>query len=169
MTEIRLPPIDTLLDALARCLDRRIAALDGPPVVIGVHSGGVQVRDWLLPRLSAPVGELGALDISWFRDDYDRRGLPPAPKPSRLPVALDDRDVVLVDDVLHTGRTVRAALDALFELGRPRRVLLAVLVDRGGRELPIAADCAGARLALPPELRIELDPGPPGRLQLLAA
>lgn len=124
-------------------------------VLVGIHSRGVP----LAHRIGAVVADLeahvpvGEIDIALYRDDLDRR---PRTKvgPTSVPGGIDDRDVVLVDDVLYTGRTVRAALDALADLGRPRRVELAVLVDRGHRELPIRADYVGKNLPTSAEQRV---------------
>ena len=116
-------------------------------VVVGIHTRGVPLAERLAAALAeaeAPV-PVGELDISLYRNDLDRR---PTTRvgTTRMPNGIDDRVIVLVDDVLFTGRTVRAALDALHDLGRPRRVELAVLVDRGHRELPIRADYVGKNL-----------------------
>ncbi|HSQ38407.1 MAG TPA: bifunctional pyr operon transcriptional regulator/uracil phosphoribosyltransferase PyrR [Acidimicrobiia bacterium] len=116
-------------------------------VVVGIHTRGVPLAERLavaLAEAEAPV-PVGELDITLYRDDLDGR---PTTRvgTTRMPSSIDDRVVVLVDDVLFTGRTVRAALDALADLGRPRRVELAVLVDRGHRELPIRADYVGKNL-----------------------
>jgi pyrimidine operon attenuation protein/uracil phosphoribosyltransferase len=124
-------------------------------VLVGIHSRGVP----LAHRIGTVVADLeahvpvGEIDIALYRDDLDRR---PRTKvgPTSVPGGIDDRDVVLVDDVLYTGRTVRAALDALADLGRPRRVELAVLVDRGHRELPIRADYVGKNLPTSAEQRV---------------
>ena len=99
---------------------------------------------------------LGQLDIAFYRDDFSRIGLNPRVQPSELPFDVDGRHLVLIDDVLYTGRTVRAALNELFDYGRPASVLLAVLVDRGGRELPIEAHVAGSRLELPAGQQLQL-------------
>ncbi|HET9122697.1 MAG TPA: bifunctional pyr operon transcriptional regulator/uracil phosphoribosyltransferase PyrR, partial [Acidiferrobacteraceae bacterium] len=100
--------------------------------------------------------EMGSLDISFYRDDFTQVGMHPEVKASHLPVPLDGRHVILVDDVLHTGRTIRAALNELFDYGRPASVILAVLVDRDGRELPIQADVRGRHISLPPGQHIKL-------------
>jgi pyrimidine operon attenuation protein/uracil phosphoribosyltransferase len=119
---------------------------DGPVVVVGVQRRGVQLADRLVPMmeqgLDRPVRR-GVLDITLYRDDLQAIGQRPVVHETRLPPDLDGATVVIVDDVLFTGRTVRAALDEIADFGRPRRILLAVLVDRGGRELPIAADVTG--------------------------
>lgn len=115
--------------------------------MIGIHTGGVWVARRLheLMQLPAPLGQL---NITFYRDDFSRIGLHPRVQPSSLPFAVDDQEIVLVDDVLHTGRTIRAALNEIFDFGRPARVLLAVLVERSGRELPISADVIGKRISL---------------------
>ncbi len=125
------------------------------PLMVGIHSGGVWIAEALhaLLRLDSP---LGTLDISFYRDDFTRIGVNPQVKPSRLPVPVDDRHIVLVDDVLYTGRTIRAALNEIFDYGRPASVLLAVLVDRNGRELPIQADVSGIQMDLPPHRQVKL-------------
>ena len=115
------------------------------PLMVGIHTGGVWIAERLHAALYLPE-PLGVLDISYYRDDFSRLGLHPQVRPSDLPVAINDRHLILVDDVLHTGRTIRAALDSLFAYGRPASVLLAVLARRGGRELPIAADATGIDL-----------------------
>ena len=125
------------------------------PLLVGIHTGGA----WVAERLHARFGfaePLGRLDIAFYRDDFTRVGMHPQVRPSQLPFEVEDRHLVLVDDVLHTGRTIRAALNELFDYGRPASVALAVLIDRGGRELPIAADVVGARLELPATRHVKL-------------
>jgi pyrimidine operon attenuation protein/uracil phosphoribosyltransferase len=118
-------------------------------VFIGVRSLGVEIAERLAAKAAAIEGvqvPRGVIDITLYRDDLSRAGQQPAVKGTDIPFPIDDREVVLVDDVLYTGRTVRAALDALMDLGRPRSVQLAVLIDRGHRELPIRADYVGKNL-----------------------
>ena len=125
------------------------------PLMIGIHTGGV----WVAERLHRDLGltePLGQLDISFYRDDFTRIGSHPQVRPSNLPVPIDDRHLVLVDDVLQTGRTIRAALNVLFDYGRPASVLLATLVERDGRELPMAPDVVGLRARLEPGQQIKL-------------
>ncbi|MDZ7748064.1 MAG: bifunctional pyr operon transcriptional regulator/uracil phosphoribosyltransferase PyrR [Halofilum sp. (in: g-proteobacteria)] len=124
--------------------------------VVGIHTGGVRVAAALHERLDTNA-PLGTLDISFYRDDFTRIGLHPQVRRSELPVSLEDRTILLVDDVLYSGRTVRAALNELFDYGRPARVLLAVLVERTGHELPIRADFAGTRLDLAPGQQVRLN------------
>ena len=129
--------------------------------LIGLQTRGVH----LARRLAALIHEItrhppptGSLDISMHRDDLNLRGAPPSVKHTDIPFALDDQTVVLVDDVLFTGRSVRAAMDALTDLGRPQRIQLAVLIDRGHRELPIHADYTGksAPTSLKERIRVRM-------------
>lgn len=156
---------ERLLNAMAKDLQRLLEerGIDHPTLV-GLHTGGV----WIAQRLQTLLGipePLGSLDISFYRDDFSRLGMHPQVKPSHLPFDVDGRHIILVDDVLYTGRTVRAALNELFDYGRPRSVLLAALVDRGGRELPIEANVVGTRLTLRPDENIKLSGPEP--LQLI--
>ncbi len=136
--------------------------------IVGIHTGGVRVARALHRRL-APAPALGTLDISFYRDDFTRVGLHPRVRRSELPVTVDDGEILLVDDVLYSGRTVRAALNELFDYGRPARVMLAALIERTGRELPIRADFLGQRLDLAPTQRVRLNEGDLGlRIQSVA-
>jgi len=125
------------------------------PLMIGVHTGGV----WLAQRLHKQIAladPLGQLDISFYRDDFTRIGMHPQVHPSRLPVPVDNRHIILADDVLQTGRTIRAALNVLFDYGRPASVLLTALAERDGRELPIEPDLVGLKALLAPGQQIKL-------------
>lgn len=129
------------------------------PLIIGIHTGGA----WLAERLHQGLVQqgcakdpLGTLDISFYRDDFTQVGLNPKVKPSKLPVSTEGRHIILVDDVLMTGRTIRAALNALFEFGRPASITLVVLVDLNARELPIKADIVGQELNLASDQRVKL-------------
>jgi pyrimidine operon attenuation protein/uracil phosphoribosyltransferase len=138
------------------------------PVMIGIHTGGVWVARRLhdLLRLQEP---LGTLDISFYRDDFTRIGMNPEVKASDLPVNVDNRHVILVDDVLHTGRTIRAAMNEIFDYGRPAAVTLAVLIDRDGHELPIHADVVGHAMHLKQGQHVKLTSNSPrgsGALEL---
>jgi len=166
---IDLPDVETLVARLAadlRCyLDGR--GIDDPRL-LGIQTGGV----WLAHRLHAAVGAgapVGTLDISFHRDDLGRAGLNPAVRPSHLPWDLEGRHLVLVDDVLWTGRTVRAALNEIFDWGRPASVALAVLVAREGRELPVEPSALGARIDLPPRRMVKLRGPEPLRLEVVDA
>jgi pyrimidine operon attenuation protein/uracil phosphoribosyltransferase len=144
--------------ALARMADEvlRLAGRGADLVLVGIHRRGVQLAARLAEVIDAPVAS-GSLDITLYRDDLMAVGPRPVVGQTRLPAGgIDDRIVCIVDDVLYTGRTVRAALDELADFGRPRRTLLAVLVDRGGRELPIQADVVGERVEVPAGGRVEV-------------
>ena len=121
--------------------------LDRSPLIVGIQTGGVWVAEELHSRLGL-TEPIGAIDISFYRDDFSQIGVNPKVKSSALPVPIDSRHLILVDDVLHTGRTIRAALNELFAWGRPSSVILAVLVNRGNQELPIAADVVGQSMTL---------------------
>jgi pyrimidine operon attenuation protein/uracil phosphoribosyltransferase len=131
-----------LPDAEAQC--RHLADLLRPqlhrqPVLVGIYSGGAWIAGRLRELLSLEE-EIGLIDVSFYRDDFAEKGLHPQVKPTLIPFDVEGRHIVLVDDVLYTGRTTRAAINELFDYGRPASVELAVLADRGGRELPVAAN-----------------------------
>jgi len=126
------------------------------PVMIGIHTGGLWVAEELHKTLNIHQ-PLGALNITFYRDDFTRIGMHPQVQPSNLPFSVDDQHIILVDDVLHTGRTIRAALNEIFDYGRPASVMLAVLVERGYRELPISADVAATRIELKQNQHIKLN------------
>lgn len=135
------------------------------PLVIGIHTGGV----WIAERLRRALGldsPLGELNIAFYRDDFSRIGLHPRVAPSRLPFTVDDRHLILVDDVLYTGRTIRAAMNEISDYGRPASICLAVLAERGGRELPIQADVVGRRLELKPDEHAKLTGPEPLALEI---
>lgn len=141
MTSLTPPSLHTLPDAEAQCAAlaaqlRPLLALN--PALVGIYSGGV----WIAERLRELLGlsdEIGVIDVSFYRDDFAERGLHGDVRPSAIPFAVEGRHLILIDDVLYTGRTTRAAMNELFDYGRPASITLAVLADRGGRELPIAA------------------------------
>lgn len=134
------------------------------PLMIGIHTGGVWVAERLHERLGL-AEPLGQLDITFYRDDFTRIGLHPQVHPSYLPVGVDERHLILIDDVLATGRTIRAALNVLFDYGRPASVMLVTLAERDGRELPITADVVGLRAVLERGVQVKLSGPEP--LQLL--
>lgn len=157
------------LQLMADHLRQLCANEQKPPRWVGIQTGGVWVAQHLRQLLGhtdethAPLGEL---NISFYRDDFSQKGLHPSVRPSRLPFSSEDQPIVLVDDVLMTGRTIRAALNELFDFGRPASVWLVVLVEMAGRELPIASNVAGVRLQLPSRYRVKLRG--PGSLSLEA-
>ena len=130
--------------------------------------GGVWVAEALHSKV-APEAPMGTLDIAFYRDDFEQHGLPQRVRPSELPFTVDDRHIILVDDVLMTGRTIRAALNELFDYGRPASVTLVTLLDVDARQLPIRADILGASLALPAGQRVKLTGPNPLQLTLTAA
>jgi pyrimidine operon attenuation protein / uracil phosphoribosyltransferase len=138
--------------ALRTLLERRHIAA---PLMVGIHTGGV----WVAERLHAELAlaePLGHLDISYYRDDFSRIGMHPQVRPSHLPVSVENRHVILVDDVLQTGRTIRAALNTLFDYGRPKSVILAALAELDGRHLPIEPNVVGLHARLESGERIKL-------------
>ena len=155
-------PVEHLdVDALLGTLACRLAgtlrrAARETPLLVGIRTGGVWVAERLRERLDV-AGELGTLNINFYRDDFTRIGIHPRVSPSHLPFSVDDRHIVLIDDVLHTGRTIRAALNEIFDYGRPASVTLGVLVERSGREIPVQADAAGASLKLPGDRYLRLE------------
>lgn len=160
-----------MIDLDAEAVYRRLAArvrehVAGRDVhLVGVRTGGV----WLAERLKETLAiahPVGVLDISFYRDDFEHHGLSPTVKPSQIPFDVDGRSLLLVDDVLYTGRTVRAAMNELFDYGRPARIDLAVLIDRGGRELPVEATIVGATLEVPLEVSVVLSRDDAGKFHL---
>jgi pyrimidine operon attenuation protein/uracil phosphoribosyltransferase len=154
---------EALYAALARQVKDALASVDNVALV-GIYSGGA----WLADRLAADLqlaghGRLGYIDVSFYRDDYAEKGLPAEVKPSHIPFDVDGATILLVDDVLYTGRTTRAAINELFDYGRPARIMLAALVDRGERELPIAADFVAHTVALSPGERLVLQRADDGK------
>jgi len=125
------------------------------PVMVGIHSAGVWLANVLHKKLKieAPLAEL---NISFYRDDFSRIGLHPQIKPSKMPFSVENKHIILVDDVLYTGRTIRAAMNELFDYGRPASITLVVLIDRGGRELPISAHVVGFYQQLSPDSHFKL-------------
>ena len=146
-------------------------AIDNP-LMVGIHTGGLWVATNLYQQLNSSrnvfAEPLASLDISFYRDDFSRIGMNPEVKPSQLPPDVEDRHIILVDDVLHTGRTIRAAMNELFDYGRPASITLVCLIDRSGRELPLQADIVGEHVVLakgehikltgPEPLAIEIQP-----------
>jgi pyrimidine operon attenuation protein/uracil phosphoribosyltransferase len=162
------PTNDYDAEALYRTLLGQVrAGLAGVPdaAIVGIHSGGA----WLAERLAADLAlhdRLGFIDVSFYRDDYAKKGLHPDVKPTSIGFNVDGATILLVDDVLYTGRTTRAAINVLFDFGRPARIMLAALADRGGRELPVAPDFTGVQATLAPNQSLALQRGADGQLSL---
>jgi pyrimidine operon attenuation protein/uracil phosphoribosyltransferase len=159
---MQLPDAEALVQTMAQQIEPYLGANSA---LVGMHTGGV----WLAEKIHDLLGReipLGTLDVSFYRDDFNQSGLHAEVAPSDIPFDVTGRDIILVDDVLYTGRSVRAAMNELFDYGRPASIILAVLVDRGGRELPISSQITGTALALTPDQNIQLIRDPQGRLVL---
>ena len=159
---MNLPDAERLCEQLVGELRPRI----GPKsAMVGLYTGGA----WLAERLHQMLGmksPLGLMDIAFYRDDYAARGLKHDPKRTKIPFDVNGCELLLVDDVLYSGRTVRAAMNELFDYGRPASISLVVLADRGGRPLPICAQHVGAKVEVPGGMRLTLKRGDNGRLAL---
>ncbi len=148
--------VPSLLDKLEAKLKQVIVERQlADPLMIGIRTGGVWIAEKLHQRLAIKQ-PLGLLDISFYRDDFSQSGVNPNVKPSQLPPQVDGRDIILVDDVFQTGRTIRAALNEIFDYGRPNQVILAALVERNGKQIPICPDCVGGSIILDANQRIKL-------------
>ena len=143
--------------------------------LVGIHSGGV----WLMHRILQSINQLydqsstdlkqiefGTLDAALYRDDYNQRGLKSASKPSNIPFNVQDKHIILIDDIFYTGRTTRAVMNELFDYGRPASITLAVLINRGGAQLPITPQIVGAELLLTPDQNLQLYQDAQGKLTL---
>jgi pyrimidine operon attenuation protein/uracil phosphoribosyltransferase len=135
------------------------------PRFIGIRTGGVWVAQALLETLGSEAS-LGTLDVSFYRDDFSQNGLHPQVRPSELPFEIEGQHLVLIDDVLMSGRTIRAALNELFDYGRPASVTLVCLLDLNAGELPIRPDVVGATLSLAPDERVKLSGPAPLALEI---
>lgn len=170
MTETRLfmqhDAILDLIEGMARVLRHRLTdhGIDNPGM-IGIHTGGVWVAEHL-HRLMGLPDPLGMLDISFYRDDFTRIGMNPQVRPSNIGFDVDDRHIILVDDVVQSGRTIRAALNEIFDYGRPASVTLVTLIERSGRELPIQPDVSGLRPPLEAHEHIRLKGPEPLSLEI---
>lgn len=155
---------EALYAALAQQIKSGLAQADNVAIV-GIYSGGA----WIAERLATELqlqDRLGFIDVSFYRDDYAEKGLRAEVKPSQIPFDVDNATILLVDDVLYTGRTTRAAINELFDYGRPAKILLAALVDRGERELPIAADFVAEKVNLNKSEQLVLKKSDDGRFTL---
>lgn len=159
---MQLPDAEQLLASLTERIRSDVAA---NTALVGIYTGGV----WLAERLHHDLEltlPMGTLDVSFYRDDFGQIGLHPQVKPSDIPFEVEGSHIILVDDVLYTGRTIRAAINELFDYGRPASIRLAALLDRGDRELPIAAQYVGATLTLPSDKMLALEKRIDGKLSL---
>ena len=148
----RLPDAEKLCEQLVA----QLKPLIGPKsAMVGLYTGGAWLAERLHPLLAMQT-PLGLMDIAFYRDDYAARGLKHDPKRTKIPFDVNGCELLLVDDVLYSGRTVRAAMNELFDYGRPASISLVVLADRGGRQLPICAQHVGARVEVPAGMRLRL-------------
>lgn len=162
MTEVQNLDAEKLLADLLAQLKPIVTA---ETALVGIYTGGV----WLAERLHTALGiqvPLGTLDVSFYRDDFEFIGLHSQTRPSEIPFDVAGRHIILVDDVLYTGRTIRAAMNELFDYGRPASIRLAALVDRGGRQLPIVAEFIGTKIELPKTEALSLEKDDDGKLIL---
>ena len=164
-TTMTIPELDA--EALYAQLEQQVkTALTGTPqlAIVGIYSGGA----WLAERLALALGvtDIGYVDVSFYRDDYAEKGLHAEVKPSQINFDVNGATILLVDDVLYTGRTTRAAINTLFDYGRPAKIMLAALLDRGGRQLPVAADFVAKSIPLAEEQLLVLQKAEDGRLSL---
>jgi pyrimidine operon attenuation protein/uracil phosphoribosyltransferase len=146
------------------------AQLQPSTALVGIHSGGVWLMNRILDSIkqNVPHGTIpiGTLDAALYRDDYAQRGLKTEPKPSNIAFDVTNKHIILIDDIFYTGRTTRAAMNELFDYGRPASITLAVLINRGGAELPIAPNIVGAEILLKPSQNLQLSQNSKGKLDL---
>lgn len=165
--ETKIPDAEILLTILAEKLQ---PLLRENTALVGIHSGGVWLMQKLLillaPTIAAKAIEHGILDVSFYRDDYAKRGLKSENRPSQIPFEVDNKHIIIIDDVFYTGRTTRAAMNELFDYGRPASITLAALVNRGGRELPIAPQIVAVEISLDSSQNLQLVQNPDNTLSL---
>jgi pyrimidine operon attenuation protein/uracil phosphoribosyltransferase len=161
LADIKLPNPETLLSDITAKIR---AQLNADTALVGIHSGGV----WIMQRVLATLGDIpfGTLDAALYRDDFAQRGLKSEPKPSNIPFDVQNKHIILIDDIFYTGRTTRAAMNELFDYGRPASITLAVLINRGGAELPIMPQIVGVSLELKSNQNLQLSQDTQGKLHL---
>ena len=159
---MNLPNPETLLSNITAEISQR---LQPNTALVGIHSGGVWLMQRILDSLHLTILN-GTLDAAMYRDDYAQRGLKNEPKPSNIAFDVTDKHIILIDDIFYTGRTTRAAMNELFDYGRPASISLAVLINRGGAQLPIAPNIVGAELLLQPNQNLQLSQDSQGKLSL---
>jgi len=159
---MQLPDPEKLLEKITTEIK---AQLEPNSALVGIHSGGV----WMMQRILKSIGKdipHGMLDAALYRDDYAERGLKTDPRPSDIAFDVTDKHIILIDDIFYTGRTTRAAMNELFDYGRPASITLVVLINRGGAELPIFPNIIGAEILLKPEQNLQLSQDTKGKLLL---
>jgi len=170
MTELNIfmqhNAIVDLIDGMSLVLKKRLTERQiEEPAVIGIHTGGGWVAKHVHRHLDC-TDALGLLDISFYRDDFTRIGVNPQVKPSRIDFEVEGRDIILVDDVIQSGRTIRAAMNEIFDFGRPNSITLVCLIERGGRQIPVQPDVIGLRPPLQPNEHIRLNGPDPLSLEI---
>jgi len=156
---VPLPTVEALIDKLTLAIKPYFPPgqpASEQPIVVGIETGGYWIAKNIHQSI-APETELGRLNISFYRDDFSKNGLQPTVKPSSLPTDIDNKTIILIDDVLYSGRTIRAAMNEIFDYGRPHCILLAIMIDRGEREIPIQADIVADTIELKPGEHIKLE------------
>lgn len=163
---MQLPDPEALLTDITARIQAQLAENGlSNSALVGIHSGGV----WLMQRILKSIKQdvaYGTLDAALYRDDYAQRGLKAEPKPSQIPFDVQDKHIILIDDIFYTGRTARAAMNELFDYGRPASITLAVLINRGGAELPILPNIVGAEILLKLNESLQLSQDTKGKLHL---
>jgi len=156
---VAIPSVNSLIEKLTIALKPYFPPDLAPtdqPIIVGIETGGYWIARAVHQTIK-PDTDLGRLNITFYRDDFTKIGLHPTVKPSSLPTNIDGKTIILIDDVLYSGRTIRAAMNEIFDYGRPQRIILAILIDRGEREIPIQADIVAATVQLEPNSHIKLD------------
>ena len=159
---MQLPNPENLLSDLTSAIKTQ---LQDNSAIVGIHSGGVWVMERVLAKLDEEI-PFGTLDAAFYRDDFAQRGLKSRPQAANIPFDVKDKHIILIDDIFYTGRTTRAAINELFDYGRPASITLAVLINRGGAELPISPQIVGAEFPLMPNQRFQLSKTTQGKLSL---
>jgi pyrimidine operon attenuation protein / uracil phosphoribosyltransferase len=159
---MQLPNPETLLSDITNKIKQSITS---NTAIVGIHSGGV----WIMERVLASIDKTlpnGTLDAALYRDDYAQRGLKRTTQPANIPFDVQNKDIILIDDIFYTGRTTRAAINELFDYGRPASITLAVLINRGGAELPILPQIMGATIPITSNQSFKLSQSEQGTLTL---
>lgn len=168
--ELNAGEIDRILDAMATDLREKLSTAEGPILFVGIANGGIPISRELgarMGRMTKRNFPVGVVDCSFHRDDIGEQPIPKEVTPTDIRTALDGATVVLVDDVLESGRTARAALNEIFDLGRPVSVILAVVIDRGGRRLPIQPDVVGRACSIEAGKKVKLRQTSSGTFEIL--
>jgi pyrimidine operon attenuation protein / uracil phosphoribosyltransferase len=161
---MNLPNPETLLSQISAAISAKIATNGAENcALVGIHSGGVWLMDRILKSLKINITN-GTLDAAMYRDDYNQRGLKAETKPANIAFDVAGKHIILIDDIFYTGRTTRAAMNELFDYGRPASITLAVLINRGGAELPIAPQIVGAEILLKANQNLQLSQDAKGKL-----